>query len=64
MESEGVPGSIQISPPTYELVRDEFVCEPRGLIDVKGKGAMQTYLLISRRDASGADRFAESGHRR
>jgi adenylate cyclase len=55
MESEGVPGSIQISPPTYELVKDEFVCEPRGLIDVKGKDAMQTYLLISRRDASGAD---------
>jgi guanylate cyclase len=61
MESEGVPGSIQISPPTYELVKDEFLCEPRGLIDVKGKGAMQTYLLMSRRDASGADRFAESG---
>jgi adenylate cyclase len=56
MESEGVPGSIQISPPTYELVKDEFVCEPRGLIDVKGKDAMPTYLLISRRDASGADR--------
>ena len=56
MESEGVPGSIQMSPQSYELVKDEFVCEPRGLIDVKGKDAMQTYFLISRRDGSGADR--------
>jgi adenylate cyclase len=56
MESEGVPGSIQMSPQTYELVKDEFVCEPRGLIDVKGKDAMQTYILLSRRDASDADR--------
>jgi adenylate cyclase len=52
MESEGVPGSIQISPASYELLRDEFMCEPRGLIEVKGKDAMQTYFLISRRDAS------------
>src|SRR5262245_14307113 len=54
MESEGIPGSIQISPASYELLRDDFVCEPRGLIDVKGKDAMQTYLLMSRRVASAA----------
>ena len=53
MESEGVPGSIQISPSNYELVKEEYVCEPRGPIDVKGKDPMRTYLLISRRDASG-----------
>jgi len=56
MESEGIPGSIQISPATYELLRDAFVCEPRGLIAVKGKAPMQTYLLISRRDGAPADR--------
>lgn len=49
MESEGVPGSIQITPATYELLRHEFVCEPRGPITVKGKGEMKTYLLRSRR---------------
>jgi guanylate cyclase len=52
MESEGVPGLIQISPASYELLRGEFVCEPRGPIAVKGKDAVQTYFLISRRDAS------------
>ena len=56
MESGGIPGSIQISPSSHELLKHEFVCEPRGLIDVKGKEPMETYFLISRRDASGADR--------
>lgn len=51
MESEGIPGSIQITPSSYELLREEFVCEPRGPIDVKGKDAMRTYLLVSRRGA-------------
>ena len=50
MESEGIPGSIQISPTSYELIKDAFVCEPRGQIEVKGKNTMQTYLLLSRRD--------------
>ena len=54
MESEGIPGSIQISLSTFELIKDEYVCEPRGLIDVKGKTAMQTYLLVARRASSGA----------
>ena len=45
MESEGVPGSIQVSPVTYELIRDKYVCEPRGVIQVKGKGEMNTYFL-------------------
>ena len=51
MESSGLPGSIQVSPNTYELIKGRFVCEPRGVIAVKGKGEMETYLLISRRDA-------------
>jgi adenylate cyclase len=49
MESEGIGGSIQISEATYQLISEEFVCEPRGSIPVKGKGTMQTYLLLSRR---------------
>jgi adenylate cyclase len=50
MESEGIPGSIQVTPATYELIRDGFVCEPRGVVSVKGKGDMNTYILISKRD--------------
>lgn len=45
MESHGIPGQIQISEYTYELIKEKFHCEPRGLIDIKGKGPMQTYLL-------------------
>ena len=47
MQSTGVPDAIQISPATYELIKDEFVCEPRGAIEVKGKGEMKTYILVS-----------------
>jgi class 3 adenylate cyclase len=49
MESGGVPGAIQLTPATYELIRDGFVCEPRGVVSVKGKGDMNTYLLVSSR---------------
>ena len=49
MESEGIPGSIQVTPATFELIQDDFVCEPRGVVSVKGKGDMNTYILISKR---------------
>ena len=49
MESEGIPGSIQVSPATYELIKDDYECEARGVIEVKGKSPMHTYLLVSRR---------------
>ncbi len=46
MESFGEPQSIQITHATYELVRDEFVCEPRGSLDIKGKGLVETWFLV------------------
>jgi adenylate cyclase len=46
MESSGVAGKVQISRATYELIKDEFVCEPRGKVQVKGKGEMETWYLI------------------
>ena len=48
MESHGTPGRIQITRATYELLRDEFACEPRGTIVVKGKGAMEAWYLVGR----------------
>jgi len=45
MESQGVPGRIQITRATYEILRDGFLCEPRGSIEVKGKGPMETWFL-------------------
>ena len=48
MESHGVPGKIQIGQATYELIKESFVCESRGWIEVKGKGPMQTWFLEDR----------------
>ena len=54
MESHGTPGEIQITRATYELVKDEFDCRPRGTIDVKGKGPMETWYLVRSRSPGGA----------
>jgi guanylate cyclase len=50
MESQGTPDRIQITRATYELIKDEFDCEYRGTVPVKGKGDMETWYLIGRRD--------------
>jgi guanylate cyclase len=49
MESYGTPGRIQITRATYELLADEFDCEPRGTIAVKGKGEVETWYLTGPR---------------
>jgi adenylate cyclase len=49
MESHGTPGEIQITRETYELLKDEFFCRPRGTIPVKGKGEMETWYLVGSR---------------
>ncbi len=46
MESHSVPGAIQVSATTYDRLRDKFVLEYRGAIEIKGKGAMETYFLV------------------
>ena len=46
MESHGTSGRIQITRATKELLDDEFVCEPRGTIPVKGKGEIETWYLV------------------
>jgi adenylate cyclase len=49
MESHGVRGQIQITETTYKLIRDEFICEPRGRVIVKGKGEMEVWHIIGER---------------
>jgi adenylate cyclase len=49
MESHGTSGRIQISRATKDLLDDEFVCEPRGAIPVKGKGEVEAWYLVGRR---------------
>jgi class 3 adenylate cyclase len=54
MQTEGTPGRIQITRATYELLRDEFVYEPRGTVPTRGKGEMETWYLVGRRDGAAA----------
>jgi adenylate cyclase len=48
METSGTPGQIQVTRATYELLRDEFDLEPRGMIPIKGKGDVETWYLVGR----------------
>lgn len=45
MESHGVAGRVQVAARTRELLGDAVACEARGTIEVKGLGAMSTFLL-------------------
>lgn len=45
MEQNGVPGKVNISHTTYELVKDKFKCEYRGEIDAKNKGKLKMYFV-------------------
>lgn len=53
MESQGLPGRIQVTQTVYEKLCDTFRFEERGILDIKGKGPMLTYLLIGPRDEAG-----------
>jgi guanylate cyclase len=62
MESHGSSGRIQITRATKELLENEFVCEPRGTISVKGKGEMEAWYLVGRRASPATesrDRFGD-----
>lgn len=45
MESSGMPGKVNISGITYQLVKDKFSCERRGEIEVKNMGKMDMYFV-------------------
>lgn len=46
MESHGEEGCIQITRATYELIKDDFICEPKGFINIKGKGEMEIWHVL------------------
>jgi adenylate cyclase len=48
MESTVAVGRIQVPQPAYERLRDHFVFEERGDVEVKGKGVMHTWYLLGR----------------
>jgi class 3 adenylate cyclase len=48
MESHALPGTIQVTERVYERLWDRYRFNPRGVIDIKGKGPMRCYELIGR----------------
>jgi adenylate cyclase len=52
MESHGTPGAVQITRATFALVDEAFVCEPQGMADIKGKGPMEIWHVVSRKPAT------------
>ena len=48
MESHGVPGRVHITRATWERIGEDFRCERRGEVDVKGKGLVETWHLVGR----------------
>jgi adenylate cyclase len=47
MESHGQAGVVQITRNTYELIKDSFACEPKGIVDVKGKGPTEVWHVVA-----------------
>jgi len=50
MESHGIPGTIQLSAASRQLLDGKYRLRHRGMIDVKGKGEMETWLLDGKLD--------------
>jgi class 3 adenylate cyclase len=49
MESSGIPGKVNISGTTFELVKDHFECIHRGKIQAKNKGEIDMYIVEAER---------------
>jgi PAS domain S-box-containing protein len=49
MESTGVAGRIQVARPAYERLSASYVLEPRGQVNIKGKGELETWFLEQRK---------------
>jgi len=55
MESTDSVGRIQVPEDVYQRLRNDFVLQERGAVDVKGKGLMRTWYLVGRNSDTGAD---------
>ena len=49
LESQGVPGRVQVSAATWRSVEHQFDAEPVGPIEIRGYGPMDTYTILRRR---------------
>jgi adenylate cyclase len=51
MESHGQSRSIQITRNTYQLIKDEYVCEAKGTIKVKGVDQLEIWHVLGKKAA-------------
>jgi class 3 adenylate cyclase len=49
LEASSEPGRIQVSASVAAATSAQFLLEPRGRIDLKGKGSTETSFLLDRR---------------
>ena len=62
MESTGVQGRIQVPQEVHDRLKDNFVFEPRGDVEIKGKGMMRTWFLMGQREADSVDEARADHH--
>jgi adenylate cyclase len=53
LEQASAPGRITVCPGCYSALKDSFVMESRGLIDIKGVGPQEAWFLVGRRASAG-----------
>ncbi len=63
MESSGTPGQIQVTESTYHRLKDNYILEERGAIEIKGKGKMKTYWLLAKKIPSNNTFDNRAAHR-
>jgi len=51
LETHGLPGEIHVSDEVRQALREQFQFEPRGRVDIKGVGKLDTWLLKHKRQS-------------
>jgi len=52
LESQGIPGRVQVSAATWRDVQRSFEAQPIGPLEIRGYGPMETYTIVGPRTAN------------
>jgi adenylate cyclase len=52
METNSIPGKINVSENTFVIIKDSFDFEYRGEVEVKNRGMMKMYFVNSAKEES------------